>query len=41
LEALNEFSMTSKRHINLPGVHMDLPTITEKDKENISFALEN
>ena len=41
LEALNEFSMTSKRHINLPGLHMDLPTITKKDKENISFALEN
>ncbi len=40
LEALNEFTMTSKRHINLPGIHMDLPTITTKDKKNIAFALE-
>lgn len=40
LEALNDFTMTSKRHINLPGVHIDLPTITEKDKQNIAYALE-
>ncbi len=40
LEALNDFTMTSKRHINLPGVRIDLPTITEKDKQNIAYAME-
>lgn len=40
MEALNDFTMTSKRHINLPGIHIDLPTITDKDKQNIAYALE-
>lgn len=40
LEALSDFTMTSKRHINLPGVHIDLPTITEKDTQDIAYALE-
>lgn len=41
LEALNDFEMTSRRHINLPGVHIDLPTITNQDKENVLFAIKN
>lgn len=40
LEALSDFKMTSRRHINLPGVHIDLPTITEKDKQDIAYAIE-
>lgn len=40
LEALNDFNMTSKRHINLPGIHIDLPTITDKDKQNIAYAMQ-
>ncbi|AHB41031.1 Pyruvate kinase [candidate division SR1 bacterium RAAC1_SR1_1] len=40
LEALNDFTMTSKRHINLPGLHIDMPTITDKDKQDIAYALE-
>ena len=40
LEAWNDFQMTSKRHINLPGAHIDLPTITEKDKKDLAFAVE-
>ena len=32
--------MTSKRHINLPGVHINQPTITPKDREHIKFAIE-
>ncbi len=40
LEALSDFKMTSKRHINLPWIHIDLPTITEKDKKDIAYALE-
>ncbi len=41
IEAMNDFTMTSKRHINLPGIHIDLPTITTKDQENILFAIKN
>ena len=29
----------SKRHVNLPGVRVDLPSITKKDKKDINFAL--
>lgn len=39
LEAMNDFTMTSKRHINLPGVHIDMPTITEKDKQDIAYGI--
>ena len=28
----------SRRHVNLPGIHVNLPSITEKDKEDIAFA---
>ncbi len=31
----------SKRHINLPWVRLKLPWITEKDKEDVLFAIEN
>lgn len=40
LQAGNDFVMTSKRHINLPDAHIDLPTITQKDKGNLAFAME-
>ena len=29
----------SKRHVHLPGVRVDLPSITKKDKKDINFAL--
>ena len=29
----------SKRHVNLPGIRINLPSITEKDKVDISFGL--
>ena len=31
----------SKRHVNLPGVRVNLPSITSKDVEDINFGIEN
>ncbi len=31
----------SRRHVNLPGVRVNLPSITEKDASDIEFGLEN
>ena len=32
--------LKSKRHVNLPGIRVNLPGITEKDKRDIAFARE-
>ncbi len=32
--------LKSKRHVNLPGIRVNLPAITKKDKADILFALE-
>ncbi|MCG8528761.1 MAG: pyruvate kinase [Opitutales bacterium] len=32
--------MGNRRHINLPGVHVDLPSLTEKDKADVIFGIE-
>jgi len=32
-------TLGSKRHVNLPGIRVDLPSITKKDQEDIQFAL--
>ena len=40
LEALTDFTMTSKRHINLPGIHIGLPTVTDKDYEALAYGLQ-
>ncbi|MEH6544116.1 MAG: pyruvate kinase [Porticoccaceae bacterium] len=32
--------LKSKRHVNLPGIRVNLPSITEKDKKDIQFAIE-
>jgi pyruvate kinase len=29
----------SKRHVNLPGIRINLPSVTEKDKKDIAFGL--
>jgi len=31
----------SRRHINLPGIHVKLPSITEKDRKDLQVAIEN
>ncbi len=39
VKALNNFIVGSRRHLNLPGIHYNLPGITERDKENVLFAI--
>ena len=34
-------TMKSNRHVNLPGVKVNLPSITEKDKADIEFGVKN
>lgn len=33
-------TLGSKRHVNLPGIRVNLPSITEKDKKDVFFGLE-
>ena len=35
-EALTAGALGSRRHINLPGVHVNLPSLTEKDREDLA-----
>ena len=39
-EVLTEGSIGSRRHINLPGVHVSLPALTDKDREDVLLGLE-
>lgn len=41
VEMMNHCEIGNKRHINLPGVRLKLPGITDKDKEDVLFAIEN
>jgi pyruvate kinase len=41
VQAQNDFSVGSKRHINLPGVHVNLPSFTDKDKKDVLFAIQS
>ncbi|AHB41328.1 hypothetical protein P148_SR1C00001G0537 [candidate division SR1 bacterium RAAC1_SR1_1] len=41
VEALNDHSIGSRRHVNLPGVNLKLPGITDKDESDILFAIEH
>ncbi len=40
-KVLDGGTLGSRKHINLPGVRVNLPSITEKDKKDIEFAIEN
>lgn len=34
-------TLGSRKHVNLPGVRVNLPAITKKDREDINFGVEN
>jgi pyruvate kinase len=40
-KVLDGGTLGSKRHVNLPGVRVNLPAITTKDREDIRFGLEH
>ncbi len=39
-KALNDGSLGSRKSVNVPGVRINLPSLTERDKQNILFAIE-
>lgn len=39
-EVLNDGKIGSRKSVNVPGVRINLPSLTEKDKVNILFAIE-
>ncbi len=39
-EVLNDAVLGSRKSVNVPGVRINLPSLTEKDKKNILFAIE-
>jgi len=40
-KVLDGGKLGSKRHVNLPGVRVDLPSITKKDRKDIHLAIKN
>ena len=38
-KVLDGGQLGSKRHVNLPGIRINLPSVTEKDKRDIAFGL--
>lgn len=40
-EILNDAVLGSRKSVNVPGVRINLPSLTEKDRKNILFAIEN
>lgn len=39
--ALNDGDLGSRKSVNVPGVRINLPSLTERDKKNIKIAIEN
>lgn len=39
-EALNDATMGSRKSVNVPGVRINLPSLTERDHQNILYAIE-
>lgn len=40
VEVMNEATLGSRKSVNVPGVRINLPSLTEKDRKNILFAIE-
>jgi pyruvate kinase len=40
-EAQNDAALGSRKSVNVPGVRIHLPSLTDKDKKNIVWAIEN
>lgn len=40
-KVLNDGVLGSRKSVNVPGVRINLPSLTEKDRKNILFAIEN
>ena len=40
-KALNDGILGSRKSVNVPGVRINLPSLTERDRQNILFAIEN
>ncbi len=39
-EVMNEATLGSRKSVNVPGVRINLPSLTEKDRKNILYAIE-
>lgn len=40
-EALNEGELGSRKSVNVPGVRINLPSLTERDRNNIRYAIDH
>lgn len=40
VEALNDALIGNRRHVNLPGIRLKMPGITDKDRQDVKFAVE-
>ncbi len=39
-EAMNDANVGSRKSVNVPGVRINLPSLTDKDRKNIQFAID-